>query len=76
MSYPAGALLVPFWVKTTADGQPGLSVGAGVVQGTEFRDVLEVTGRGRFHETCRNGVGSAKAFGFGLLVLAPISTVD
>jgi CRISPR-associated protein Cas6/Cse3/CasE subtype I-E len=46
----------------------------GVVQGIEFRGVLEVTDRARFFQTFRSGVGSAKAFGFGLLVLAPIST--
>jgi CRISPR system Cascade subunit CasE len=45
----------------------------GAVQGVEFRGVLEVTERERFLQSVRGGVGSAKAFGFGLLVLAPIS---
>jgi CRISPR system Cascade subunit CasE len=44
----------------------------GVVQGVEFHGVLEVIDRGRFLQTFRSGVGSAKAFGFGLLLLAPL----
>ena len=45
----------------------------GVVQGVEFCGVLEVTDRERFLQTFRGGVGSAKAFGFGMLVLAPLA---
>jgi CRISPR system Cascade subunit CasE len=39
----------------------------------EFRGVLSVTDPAKFHETFTRGIGSAKAFGFGLLVIAPIS---
>lgn len=39
----------------------------------EFRGVLEVTDPAAFHATFTRGIGSAKAFGFGLLVIAPVS---
>lgn len=45
----------------------------GVHNGTEFQGVLEVTNATLFRETFSRGIGSAKAFGFGLLVLAPLS---
>jgi CRISPR system Cascade subunit CasE len=38
----------------------------------EFRGLLKVTDRDQFKETFKKGIGSAKAFGFGLLVLQPI----
>jgi CRISPR system Cascade subunit CasE len=38
----------------------------------EFRGVLEVTSPTAFHVAFTRGIGSAKAFGFGLLVIAPI----
>jgi CRISPR system Cascade subunit CasE len=38
----------------------------------QFRGVLEVTNPGKFQESYRTGIGGAKAFGFGLLLLAPI----
>lgn len=38
----------------------------------EFQGVLTVTDPQKFHGTFTCGVGSAKAFGFGLLVIAPI----
>jgi CRISPR system Cascade subunit CasE len=41
--------------------------------GVQFRGVLEVTDRERFIETYQSGIGSAKGFGFGLLLLAPIN---
>jgi len=41
--------------------------------GVQFRGVLEVTDRERFIETYYSGVGSAKGFGFGLLLLAPVN---
>jgi CRISPR system Cascade subunit CasE len=41
--------------------------------GVQFRGVLEVTRTEHFVETYQNGLGSAKGFGFGLLLLAPIS---
>jgi len=40
--------------------------------GVQFRGVLEVTDPIQFAETYRQGIGSAKAFGFGLLLLAPL----
>ena len=41
--------------------------------GVQFRGVLEVTDRKKFTETYYAGVGSAKGFGFGLLLLAPVN---
>jgi len=41
--------------------------------GVQFRGVLEVTDKKKFEETYYNGVGSAKGFGFGLLLLAPVN---
>lgn len=38
----------------------------------EFCGVMDVTDRGAFIDAFRRGIGSAKAFGFGLLVLAPV----
>jgi CRISPR system Cascade subunit CasE len=40
--------------------------------GVQFRGILEVTDQNHFIETYYAGIGSAKAFGFGLLLLAPI----
>ena len=41
--------------------------------GVQFRGILEVTSREDFIRTYREGIGSAKGFGFGLLLLAPIN---
>jgi CRISPR system Cascade subunit CasE len=41
--------------------------------GVQFRGTLEVTDRERFVDTYQSGIGSAKGFGFGLLLLAPIA---
>jgi CRISPR system Cascade subunit CasE len=41
--------------------------------GVQFRGVLEVTDREHFMESYKAGIGSAKGFGFGLLLLAPIN---
>lgn len=41
--------------------------------GVQFRGTLEVTDRERFVQTYQAGIGSAKGFGFGLLLLAPIN---
>ena len=49
------------------NGQDGLH------SAVEFEGVLTVTDPAKFHETFTRGIGSAKAFGFGLLVIAPIS---
>lgn len=40
--------------------------------GVQFRGTLEVTDSAKFIETYHSGVGSAKGFGFGLLLLAPV----
>lgn len=40
--------------------------------GVQFRGTLEVTDPERFIETYEAGIGSAKSFGFGLLLLAPL----
>lgn len=45
----------------------------GVHYATEFQGVLQVTDTAKFREVFSTGLGSAKAFGFGLLVLAPLS---
>lgn len=40
--------------------------------GVQFRGVLEVTDQEKFIQSYQSGIGSAKGFGFGLLLLAPI----
>ena len=47
-------------------GQPGLH------SAVEFEGALTVTDPVIFHETFTRGIGSAKAFGFGLLMIAPV----
>jgi CRISPR system Cascade subunit CasE len=39
----------------------------------DFRGTLQITEPKKFYQTLQKGIGSAKAFGFGLLVIAPIS---
>jgi CRISPR system Cascade subunit CasE len=46
---------------------------SGLHSAVEFQGVLAVTDSAQFHETFTRGVGSAKAFGFGLLAIAPIA---
>lgn len=41
--------------------------------GVRFRGTLEVTDRSYFIKSYQEGVGSAKGFGFGLLLLAPVT---
>ncbi len=41
--------------------------------GVQFRGVLEVTSQEHFTKTYQSGIGSAKSFGFGLFLLAPIT---
>jgi CRISPR system Cascade subunit CasE len=41
--------------------------------GVQFRGILEVTDPVKFVETYQSGIGSAKGFGFGLLLLAPVN---
>lgn len=44
----------------------------GVHGGVKFRGILEVTDPVRFASAWKSGIGSAKAFGFGLLLLHPV----
>ncbi len=44
----------------------------GLHSAVELEGVLSVTDPARFYETFKRGIGSAKAFGFGLLVIVPI----
>lgn len=46
---------------------------AGLHSAVEFQGVLAVTDPVKFHEAFTKGIGAAKAFGFGLLVIAPMS---
>lgn len=43
----------------------------GLHSAVEYQGVLTVTDPAKFHKTFTYGIGSAKAFGFGLLVIAP-----
>ncbi|HVR37419.1 MAG TPA: type I-E CRISPR-associated protein Cas6/Cse3/CasE [Methylomirabilota bacterium] len=45
----------------------------GVIQGMEFRGTLEVRDRGKFIQAFGTGIGPAKAFGYGMLALAPVN---
>lgn len=45
----------------------------GLHSAVEFQGMLTVTDPQKFHKTFTRGVGSAKAFGFGLLVVAPVA---
>ena len=45
----------------------------GLHSAVEFQGVLTVTDPSKFYETFTRGIGSAKAFGFGLLVIAPVA---
>ena len=46
---------------------------SGVHFAVEFQGVLTVTDAELFRRTFTTGIGTAKAFGFGLLALAPLS---
>jgi CRISPR system Cascade subunit CasE len=61
-------------VRTIPQGPERFSkAGArGTHTAVEFRGVLEVTDSPAFHAAFTRGIGSAKAFGFGLLVIAPL----
>lgn len=41
--------------------------------GVQFRGILEVTDKENFIQSYQAGIGSAKGFGFGLLLLAPVN---
>lgn len=44
---------------------------AGALQGIDFSGILRVTDHVAFEDALRTGIGSGKAFGFGLLCLSP-----
>lgn len=46
---------------------------AGYHAGVVFRGVLEVIDQARFRQAHEQGIGTAKGFGFGLLLLAPLN---
>lgn len=45
---------------------------SGTHTATEFSGVLEVTDPAAFKQAAKHGIGSAKAFGFGMLCLSPL----
>lgn len=47
--------------------------GGGMHTAVDYRGILEVTDVAKFREAFRRGVGPAKGFGFGLLLLAPLA---
>lgn len=55
---------VDFWFHK--NGKPG------VHGGVQYRGILEVTDPVQFATAWKSGIGSAKAFGFGLLLLHPV----
>lgn len=55
---------VDFWFRKK--GMPG------VHGGVQYRGILEVTDPVKFSTAWKSGIGSAKAFGFGLLLLSPV----
>ena len=57
-----------FVKKSTADSQRH----AGLHSATEFVGILKVTDPAAFLAAAHTGIGSAKAFGFGMLCLSPI----
>lgn len=46
---------------------------SGLHQGTNFQGILKVTDPALFREALLKGIGTAKAFGFGMLCLSPIT---
>lgn len=54
-------------------GHAGQKGHRGVHSAIEFQGTLHVTGPQKFHDTFYKGIGSAKAFGFGLLLLIPFT---
>lgn len=49
---------------------------SGLHVGTRYRGLLEVVDRQKFAAAFKHGIGSAKSFGFGLLLLKPVITID
>jgi CRISPR system Cascade subunit CasE len=63
LEHTAGPPLSTFFVK---DGRRGKHTSV------DFKGLLEVADRERFQRAFHEGIGSAKAFGFGLLMLQPV----
>ena len=70
-----GFAVEPDTLRIIPEGQDYFNRGRqhGAHASVEFRGTLRVTDPAKFHETFSNGLGSAKAFGFGLLVIAPLN---
>jgi CRISPR system Cascade subunit CasE len=62
-------------LRIVPEGQDHFNRGRqhGAHASVEFRGTLTVTDPTKFYETFVTGLGSAKAFGFGLLVIAPLN---
>jgi CRISPR system Cascade subunit CasE len=62
-------------LRVIPEGQDDFNQGRqhGVHASVEFRGTLVVTDPAKFHQAFVTGLGSANAFGFGLLVIAPLS---
>jgi CRISPR system Cascade subunit CasE len=63
----------PLEISPMVEGHFRKKEHSGYHGGVHFRGTLEVTDREKFIETYQSGIGSAKGFGFGLLLLAPIN---
>lgn len=66
--------IVPEEIRTIPrPRQPFVKAGkAGLHSATEFTGILTVTDRDKLHAAFTTGIGSAKAFGFGMLCLSPL----
>lgn len=72
---PGGFQIVedkPLEISPMVENHFRKKVQTGYHGGVQFRGTLEVTDQESFIETYKSGIGSAKSFGFGLLLLAPI----
>jgi CRISPR system Cascade subunit CasE len=70
-----GFAVEPDSLRVVPEGQEHFNRGRehGAHASVEFRGTLRVTDPAAFHRTFQTGLGSGKAFGFGLLVIAPVS---
>ena len=70
-----GFAVEPESLRVIPEGQEHFNRGRqhGAHASVEFRGTLRVTDPATFHQTFQSGLGSAKAFGFGLLVIAPLN---
>ena len=69
-----GFAVEPDSLRVVPEGQEHFNRGHehGAHASVEFRGTLRVTDPAAFHQTFQTGLGSGKAFGFGLLVIAPL----